>query len=103
MLSKYIVSKKAAYDIEDFRLYLITENGEKVAQEFFQKTYNKFKLLASYPDIGKSRENISPDLLMFPDVKLRRNIFYRKMDYGVRIIRVLSAYQDYKHHLKGQE
>jgi|GEM_PF-757044 len=96
MKGNYTISEKASQDIERFRLYLLSKNGNKVSNEFLFAIYRKFNLLALFPHMGKHKEDISTNLLMFPDVKYRRSIFYRKTTYGIRIVRVLGGLQDHK-------
>ena len=94
MTGIFIVSKSTLHDIEIHRLYLIAQNGEKISKEFLKSIYSKFNLLALFPHMGKTKENVSKNLLMFPDTKHHRSIYYRKTTFGVRIIRVLGSSQD---------
>lgn len=99
-MPKFIVSTQAAEDIENFRQYLIQQNSEQVSNEFLEAIYEKFNLLANYPAMGKSRNDLLPGLLSFPDIKYRRSIFYKKVPKGIKVLRVLGGYQNHQNILK---
>jgi len=100
-MSRYKLSRKAYEDIESFRTYLISENGETVSKAFLQSTYLKFKHLGEFPGMGRKRDDIATGLFSFPDIQYRRIIFYRKFSNHIRIIRVLGGVQDHKQHFRG--
>lgn len=102
-MSKFVVSIEAAKDIEHYRQYLIEQNQESVSEEFLIAIYEKFGLLAEYPGMGKSRNDLLPGLFSFPEIKYRRSIFYIKSIRGINILRVLGGYQEHQRILKAKE
>ncbi len=72
--------------------FFIAEDNENAADRFLDLLAQKCDLLAENPKIGRAREELAPDLRSFP-VK-RYMIYYRPMEDGIEVVRVLSAYRD---------
>lgn len=90
-MSQYIISPSASRDLDEIADYFLTSNletGEKLFREFNKKCQN----LASFPSMGRSYAQINPKLRGIPlDGYV---IFYRVLDDGVEILRVVSARRD---------
>jgi len=99
-MSHYSISNEAIEDVVKFHQYLIDQNGLSVSEDFIEGIFNKFQLLAEFSGIGRSRNEISKDLLSFPDVKFNQNIYYEKSAGGIHVIRVLGGRQDHLSILK---
>jgi toxin ParE1/3/4 len=54
----------------------------------------KFRLLTDFPEMGRSREELAPSLRSLPVDKYV--IFYRIIENGIQIERVLSGYRDFE-------
>ncbi|MGG6263664.1 type II toxin-antitoxin system RelE/ParE family toxin [Leptolyngbya sp. AN03gr2] len=70
----------------------IAEDSPDRADEFLDQVEAKLEALARYPGMGRKREEIMPELQSFPvgnDV-----IFYRAIDGGIEVIRVLRGSRD---------
>ncbi len=90
-MSYYLLNVLASRDLEkiaeDFKLINL-ESGER----FFYEFKRKCQLIVASPHDGKSYAEIRPNIrgLSFE----RYIIFYRSLDYGVEILRVLSISRD---------
>ncbi len=84
-------SNLAQLDLLEIWAY-IAEDSTGAADRFLDLLDQKCRTLAEAPGIGRSREGLAPDLRGFP-VK-RYVIFYRPIEGGIEIARVLSAYRD---------
>lgn len=68
------------------------ESSLNKAEEFLAQINKKCRTLANFPNMGKSREELLPLLRSFPlDDYL---IFYRPINNGIEILRVVSGYRD---------
>lgn len=72
--------------------HFIAEDSENAADRFLNLIGEKCELLAEFPKMGRLREELAPGLRSFP-VK-RYVIFYRPVDQGIEVVRVLSGYRD---------
>jgi toxin ParE1/3/4 len=82
----------ASHDIERIMDYLADASNFDGAEKFLVKLNKKCRNLASFPNLGRQRSELSPGLRSFPiDAYL---IFYRSVDGGIEIMRVVSGYQD---------
>jgi len=85
------VSDKATADLNEIWLYIAQDNPE-AADKYIQAIVSRLPTLASMPHMGRSREELSPRLRSFPVG--RHVIFYRPLDNGVEIARVLDGARD---------
>lgn len=90
-MSRFRISTQAAQDIENIWKYL-AENNLKAADRLFDTLRESFPKLAKFPQMGKQRSELAPLLRSFP-VK-NYLIFYRPIDEGVEIVRILHGSQD---------
>ncbi|OUL28892.1 type II toxin-antitoxin system RelE/ParE family toxin [Nostoc sp. 106C] len=90
-MSQYIISPSASRDLNEIADYFLTRNletGEALFREFNKKCQN----LANFPNIGRTYTHINSQLRGIPlDGYI---IFYRVLDNGVEILRVVSARRD---------
>ena len=103
MANRYILVEESLKDIRDHKDYLSSNANQEVAHNFVISIFDKFQLLADYPNVGKPRPDIKSRFFSFPDTKYKRTIFYQKISAGVRILAILGSYQDHKRHLKGRK
>jgi len=90
-MSYYFVSPQAAKDLVEINGYLFVGNPES-ADSFLTAITQKFELLANFPSIGRRRDELAPTLRSFPiDDYL---IFYRPIEGGIEVVRVVSGYRD---------
>ena len=90
-MKRHIISQPAIKDLEDIIDYFSSRNvdaGERFINDFEKKCKN----LANFPSMGRSYFDIKPFLRGLPlDGYI---IFYRIIDDGIEIIRVISGYRD---------
>lgn len=90
-MKRHIISPLAIKDLEKIIDYFSSYNlsaGENFINEFEKKC----KYLANFPNIGRSYDNIKPSLR---GLNLANYIiFYRVINNGIEIIRVVSGYRD---------
>ena len=70
----------------------IAEDNLGAADRFVAGVDEKFHLLAEQPQIGPAREELAPNLRSFPAGNYV--IYYRPIENGVEIVRVLEGHQD---------
>ncbi len=90
-MPKVRVSKPAQADLDEIWLY-IAQDSVEAANRFIDHLTNRFPLIAEFPEMGRSREDLSAGLRGFP-VK-NYTIFYRPRKGGIEIIRVLHGARD---------
>jgi toxin ParE1/3/4 len=87
-MSRYVINILASRDLIEIADYF-AENNVEVGERFFREFNSKCQQLVSFPRSGKSYESISPDLRgLSLDGYI---IFYRILDDGIEILRVVSG------------
>lgn len=90
-MKRYIISQPAIRDLEEIVDYFSTRNIE-AGEKFILKFEKKCKYIADFPNIGRSYDDIKPSLRGLPLAGYI--IFYRIVDDGVEIIRIVSGYRN---------
>ena len=90
-MNQYRVSDEARADLDEIWLY-IAQDDPDAADKFIRAIVSRFPKFAAMPYLGRSREELSPRLRSFPVG--RYVIFYRPMEKGVEIARVLDGARD---------
>ena len=88
---EYRLSPKAQDDMESVWLYTLSQWGHEQTERYIDDLAVAFNLLTSNPRLGKSCENIRTGYRKHPT--LRHVTYYREVDYGIEIIRVLHDHQ----------
>ena len=89
---RFELTAAAIDDLEQIWLYIVIDASPDVANRLLNKVYDHFELLSMAPLMGKERPELGTNLrslLVEPLV-----IFYRPIEHGVVIARVLRAEQD---------
>ncbi len=90
-MKRHLISPEASQDLSSIIDYFVSRNidaGERFVDEFEKKC----KYLANFPNMGRSYGNIKPNLRGIPlDGYI---IFYRVIDGGIEIVRVVSGYRN---------
>lgn len=90
-MSDYFLSPQAVSDLTEINNYLFA-NNPAAADAFLDQISQKFERLAQFPQMGRRRDELLPQLRSFPfQVYL---IFYREVEGGVEIARIVSGYRD---------
>ena len=90
-MRQYRVSAATKADLDEIWFYIAQDNPE-AADRFIRALVTRFLRLASMPEMGRRREELAPRLrsLAFGNYV----IFYRPMENGVEIARVLHGARD---------
>jgi toxin ParE1/3/4 len=90
-MRQYRVSAAARADLDEIWFY-IAQDSPEAADKFIRAIVTRFPRLASMSEMGRRREELSPRLrsLAFGNYV----IFYRAMENGVEIVRVLHGARD---------
>jgi toxin ParE1/3/4 len=90
-MSSYSFSDTAVRDIDEICEYIAVQNG-KAASQLFDRIRQKCKLVANFPNMGKTYSNLDPNLRGF--VVDDYIVFYYPSSDGINIARVISGYRD---------
>ena len=90
-MNPFRVSAAARSDLEGIWFY-IAQDDPAAADKFIQAVVSRFPKLAGMPGLGRRRHELSPRLRSSPVG--RYVIFYRPMEKGIEIVRVLHGARD---------
>lgn len=91
-MSRYVINSLASQDLNEIANYFV-ENNVEAGERFFRSFDRKCQQLAAFPNSGKSFAAIRPNLR---GLSLEGYIiFYRILDDGVEILRVVSGRRDF--------
>ena len=90
-MSRYRLSRQARSDLDDIWLYIASDNTN-AADRFIDKLLAKFQTLATKPGVGRTRYELGESVRSFPVGNYV--IFYRAMQDGIDVVRVLSGFRD---------
>ena len=90
-MNQFRVSDAARSDLDEIWFYIAQDNPE-AADKFVHAIVSRFPKLVAMPELGRRREELSPRLRSFPVG--RYIIFYRPLESGVEIARVLHGARD---------
>lgn len=91
MKKRFTLSTQARQDLKDIKDYIARDSLDR-AEEFVRAIAERFQKLADFPGIGRSYEELFPNLRGFPVGNYI--IFYRPTEKGISIERILSGYRD---------
>ena len=91
-MNQYRVSNAARSDLDEIWFYIAGDNPD-AADRFIRALLSRFPMLASMPEIGRERKDLSPHVRSFAIGNYV--IFYRLIENGVEIARVLHGAQDF--------
>jgi toxin ParE1/3/4 len=90
-MSRYVINILASRDLNDIADYF-AENNLEAGDRFFRAFNRKCQQLVAFPNSGKSYATMRPDLR---GLSLEGYvIFYRILDNGIEILRVVSGRRD---------
>ncbi|MBD2524135.1 MULTISPECIES: type II toxin-antitoxin system RelE/ParE family toxin [unclassified Nostoc] len=91
-MSRYVINILASRDINEIADYF-AETSVEAGERFFSEFNRKCQQLVAFPNSGKSYAKIRPDLR---GVTLQGYIvFYRVLDDGIEILRVVSGRRNF--------
>ncbi|BAU43561.1 type II toxin-antitoxin system RelE/ParE family toxin [Leptolyngbya sp. O-77] len=90
-MNRYRLSRKAEQDLEN--IWVCTANRDPVAADLMlAKILDRLPMLAQFPAMGRSRDELLPNLRSFPIKPYV--VFYRSTEKGLEIIRILHQSRD---------
>lgn len=92
-MSSYSFTDAAVKDLEEICEYIARQNSQ-AASQLFDVIRKKCRLVASFPNMGKSYSKIATDLRGF--VVEDYIVFYYPKQDGIDIMRVISGYRDFE-------
>lgn len=90
-MSSYFFTDAAVKDLDDICEYIGQQNL-KAASKLFDDIRKKCKLVANFPNMGKSYNRLSVNLRGF--VVEDYVVFYYPRKDGIDIVRIVSGYRD---------
>jgi toxin ParE1/3/4 len=91
-MSRYLINVLASKDLNEIADYF-AENNLEAGEHFFSAFNRKCKQLVAFPNSGKSYAEIRPDLR---GLSLEGYvIFYRILEDGIEILRVVSGRRNF--------
>lgn len=90
---RFVLSPEAKEDLREIRDYLVSQGGRRLARYVLQEITAAFRLLASHPDIGHLRQDLTALPVKFWSV-FSYLIVYNPAARPVAIVRVLHGRQD---------
>ena len=91
-MNRYVINSLASRDLNDIADYF-AENSLEAGERFFRDFNRKCQQLVAFPNSGKSYAFIRPDLR---GLSLEGYvIFYRILDDGIEILRVVSGRRNF--------
>ena len=90
-MTRIILAAAATRDLREAWEYIAVDSPDR-ADAFLNRLDELFETLASFPEMGTSREEFGPGLRSFPVGN--HLVFYRLGDGTIEIARILSGYRD---------
>ena len=98
-MAKVILRQEAINDLSDIWEYTVEKWSENQANKYYQQIKSACKEIGEIPNIGKTYDEISSDLLGFKTG--RHIIFYHcPTNKEVEVIRILHEQMDLKNRIK---
>lgn len=90
-MAEFYLSAEAKADLRDIALYTQAMWGREQRNSYVFELEGVFGRLAAMPGLGRSREDIRPGVFSYPAG--RHMVWYRPVDTGIEILRVLHTRQ----------
>lgn len=92
-MARYILSPEAKEDLRDIRGYLVSQGGKRLARYVLHEITAAFRLLASHPEAGHLRQDLTPLPVKFWSV-FSYLIAYDPAARPITIVRVFDGRRD---------
>ena len=92
-MARYLLSPEAKEDLREIQRYLVREGGRRLARYVLQEIAAAFRLLASHPDAGHLRKDLTPLPVKFWPV-FSYLVVYDAAARPLAIVRVLHGRRD---------
>jgi toxin ParE1/3/4 len=90
-MAQYVITEPAEEDLREIAFYIADDNID-AALSMLDRFTERFEMLASMPQTGRTRDELEPNLRSFPEGSYV--VFYREIGQGIEIIRVLHGSRD---------
>jgi toxin ParE1/3/4 len=90
-MNRCVFTVQARLDIKEINQFITRENPQ-AATRFIDALEQKCQVLADFPNMGRSFDYLAPSLRGFAVGNYI--IFYRPIESGIEVERVLSGYRD---------
>lgn len=90
-MNTYSLADEAVRDLNELCDY-IAQHEPQAAHRIFDRIRQRCKLLAQFPNMGKSFNRLAPNLR--GSVVEDRIIFYYPRQDGIDVVRIISGYRD---------
>jgi len=100
-VAKYKLTRLSLADLESILEYTIRSWSPRQAERYLGDLQASFQELAERPGIGRACDAIRPGLMRMEHG--RHIVFYRRKEYGIRIVRVLHQSMLPDKHLLGEK
>ncbi len=90
-MSSYSFSDDAIQDLDEICEY-VARNNASAASKLFDRIRERCKVVAGFPNMGKSYSKLSPGLRGF--IVDDYIVFYYPREDGIDVARVVSGYRD---------
>lgn len=91
-MPRIIRRPRAELDLIDIWHYIATESSPERADGVYDRIEQAIKTLAEYPGMGRSRDELLPDLRSYPVG--RYVVYFFPLDDGIRVARILHGSRD---------
>ncbi|NEO87693.1 MAG: type II toxin-antitoxin system RelE/ParE family toxin [Spirulina sp. SIO3F2] len=86
------ITPRASRDIEAIADYIAAQSTLEIAEQFLNDIDIIFQRLSQFPQMGRKRDELYPNLRSFPYKKYL--VFYRLLNDEIEVFRIVSGYQD---------
>ena len=91
-MPKYYLSKVAEDDLREIMQYTIAEWGVEQVLKYRNRLKNRLEVLAKFPEVG--RQNVHLPEHIFYVVEGKHYLFYKTVDDGIEVVRLLHSKMD---------
>ena len=96
-MNRYVLSEAADADIDGIARHSITRWGLARAERYILELHQAFETLGEFPHLGRDVGHLRAGYFRFEHDS--HSVFYRKMDDGILIVRVLHQKQQPENYL----
>lgn len=96
-MPRFQLSQAARSDLDAIADYTLERWGKEQARVYIDALHGRLTELAHQPLLGRKRDELAEDLLCFPFES--HVVFYRCVDFGITIVRILHNRQDPFRHI----
>ena len=93
----YHLTNAAAADLTSIVEYTLEEWGEEQVVTYRNRLDSRLKLLAKFPEVGRSHINLSEHVLYV--VEGKHYVFYHIVEDGIEVLRFLHGRTDILRHI----